>query len=260
MSSNKHKNYEILNLIGYGLAKFNNDFVREFGAKSKSEFYEIFVVNGIVETASTVKNRQDLFDPFFDNGRKGWWQKGDAYIHRKVFIDSLFGTLNAVDYAAVVKLYLLNEGKESGLETGVIPPIIKSKFKQLKTTGEEAEIYFLNNYNKIPDFREAAIEDARNYGDGYDFQIQKTDSFLLAEIKGVRAKRGAFRLTENEYFKAKEYRSDYGIVVVSNLDDLPIMTVIFDPIQRLELTERSIETKQQTYHSQSLEWANLQFV
>ena len=29
MSDNKHKNYEILNLIGYGLAKFNMEFVSQ---------------------------------------------------------------------------------------------------------------------------------------------------------------------------------------------------------------------------------------
>lgn len=254
MSDNKHKNYEVLNLIGYGLAKFNNTFVAEFAAKSKTEFYEFFVVNGIADTTGTVKNRQDLFDPFFDNGRKGWWQKGNTYIHRKVFIDSLFGTLNVADYAAVVKLYLLNENKVIGFDTQIVPPIIKSKFKQLKTTGEEAEIYFLNNYQNIPVFKDAGIEDARNYGDGYDFQIQKLDVFLLAEVKGVRAKRGAFRLTENEYFKAKEYKNEYGIIVVSNLDDLPKMTVIFDPINKLELTERIIETQQLNFHSKSLEW------
>ena len=78
--------------------------------------------------------------------------------------------------------------------------------------------------------------------------------FLLAEVKGVRAKRGAFRLTENEYFKAKEYKNEYGIIVVSNLDDLPKMTVIFDPINKLELTERIIETQQLNFHSKSLEW------
>ncbi len=254
MSDNKHKNYEILNLIGYGLAKFNNDFVIKFDAKSKTELYEFFVANGIADTASTVKNRQDLFDPFFDNGRKGWWQKGDVYIHRKIFIDSLFGNLNVEDYAAVVKLYLINENKLSAFDTKVISPIIKSKFKQLKTTGEEAEIYFLNNYLKIPDFMDGEIEDARNFGDGYDFQIQTSDSFFLAEIKGIRTKKGAFRLTENEYFKAKEYKSDYGIVVVSNLDDLPKMTLIFDPIHNLDLTERTIESKQLNFHSKSLEW------
>ena len=254
MSDNKHKNYEVLNLIGYGLAKFNKAFVTEFGVSSKTEFYEIFVNNGIAETAGTIKNRQDLFDPFFDNGRKGWWQKGNTYIHRKIFIDSLFGSLNVADYASMVKLYLLNENKVISVNEKIIPPIIKSKFKQLKTTGEEAEIYFLNNYQDIPNFKDALIEDARNYGDGYDFQIQKTDLFLLAEVKGVRAKKGAFRLTENEYEKAKEYRNDYGIIIVSNLDDLPKMTIIFDPIHKLELTEHTTQTQQLSFHSKSFEW------
>ena len=31
MSDTKHENYEILNLIGYGLAKFDMNFVKQFG-------------------------------------------------------------------------------------------------------------------------------------------------------------------------------------------------------------------------------------
>ena len=80
---NKHQNYEILNLLGYGLAKFDNSFINEFGFKTKTDFYNTLVKHGISETSSVIKNRQDLFDPFFENDRKGWWQKGDAYIHRK---------------------------------------------------------------------------------------------------------------------------------------------------------------------------------
>lgn len=38
-NNNKHENYEILNLIGYGLAKFDMDFVREFSFKTKQEFF-----------------------------------------------------------------------------------------------------------------------------------------------------------------------------------------------------------------------------
>lgn len=203
MADNKHKNYELLNLIGYGLAKFNLAFIKEFGFKSKADFYEFLVANDVAETSGTIKNRQDLFDPFFDNDRKGWWQKGNAYIHRKIFIDGLFGHLHASDYASVVKLYLLAEHDIKDLSANAIPPIIKSKFKQLKTTGEEAEVYFLNNYQNIDDFAGAEIEDGRNYGDGYDFQLQKVETYLLAEVKGIRAKKGAFRMTENEYSKAK---------------------------------------------------------
>jgi hypothetical protein len=254
MADNKHKNYELLNLIGYGLAKFNLSFINEFGVKSKTAFYDLLIAQDIADTSGTIKNRQDLFDPFFDNGRMGWWQKGNTYKHRKIFIDSLFGHLNVSDYASVVKLYLLSEHDIKNLAADKIPPIIKSKFKQLKTTGEEAEVYFLNNYQSIADFADAKIEDGRNYGDGYDFQLQKIDVYFLAEVKGIRAKKVAIRMTENEYFKAKEYGKDYGLVVVSNLEKLPKMTVIFDPIHELELSEKVIASRQINFHSKFLEW------
>ena len=43
MKGNKHKNYEILNLIGYGLSKFNDDFLKEFGFTTKLGFYNFCV-------------------------------------------------------------------------------------------------------------------------------------------------------------------------------------------------------------------------
>ena len=106
MATNKHKNYEILNLIGYALSKFNLTFVKEFGFETKNEFYEEIVKFNIADTTGTVKNRQDLFDPFFDNERRGWWQKGDAYIHRKILIDSLYGELNVKEFSNLVKIYI----------------------------------------------------------------------------------------------------------------------------------------------------------
>lgn len=254
MSENKHKNYEILNLIGYGLAKFNNAFTHEFGVETKTALYEYFVQAGVAETIGTVKNRQDLFDPFFENGRKGWWQKGDTYIHRKIFIDHLFGNLEAADFAAVVKLYLLGDTPVAATDKNAIPPIIKSKFKQLQATGEEAEIFFMENFRTISQFKDASIEDARKFGDGYDFQIQLEHEYILAEVKGVRAKKGAFRLTENEHAKAKEYKQAYGVVVISNLEDTPKMTAIFDPLSKLAFTEAVVKTTQLSFHSPSLEW------
>ncbi|MGD1703367.1 hypothetical protein [Dapis sp. BLCC M229] len=69
--ASKHQHYEILNLIGYELAKFDSAFIKEFGFKTKKSFFEYIVSLGIAETVNTVKNRQDLFDYFFDNPRKG---------------------------------------------------------------------------------------------------------------------------------------------------------------------------------------------
>ncbi len=254
MNENKHINYEILNLIGYGLAKFDTLFVNQFGLKSKSQFYEFLVQKKIADTIGTVKNRQDLFDPFFDNGRKGWWQKGDAYIHRKLLIDSLFGDLDCSNYAQIVKIYI-NENFDSFqniiLKTS---PIIVSKFKQLQQTGLEAELFFLNNYNQITEFKDGIIQDARLLGDGYDFQIELAPKYFLTEVKGVRKASGAIRLTHNEYKKAEEYKNDYFLVIISNLENIPKITPIENPLKNLKLERKEIISSQIYYHSSSLKW------
>ena len=245
---NKHKNYEILNLLGYGLAKFDNEFIKQFGFNTKLSFFEYFVQIGIVETGSVVKNRMDLFDPFFENGRKGWWQKGDAYIHRKLLIDSLFGKENVIGFANIVKLFLKENFKIKDINVEV-KPIVKSRFKKLQETGLEAELFFINNYNSIDIFKDGKIEDARLYGDGYDFQIDIYEKSFLAEVKGIRTKKGKFRLTENEYFKAKEYQNDYILTLVLNLNELPEFLPIENPLKNLKFEERIIKSKEtKEYH------------
>ena len=100
----KHENYEVLNLIGYGLAKFDTAFAAQFGFATKAAFYNYIISLGIADTQGVVKNRQDLFDPYFDNGRQGWVKGADRYIHRKQFIDSFLGDENVEDYAEFVKI------------------------------------------------------------------------------------------------------------------------------------------------------------
>ena len=254
MADNKHKNYEILNLIGYGLAKFDMEFVHHLGFKTKLAFFESIVESGIAETVGTVKNRQDLFDPFFDNARKGWWQKGDAYLHRKKFIDSLFGEYDAKTFATLVKLYIETNFDLSVLEPSLASPIVKSKFKQLQTTGREAELYFVDNFGDIDVFYDGSLEDARLFGDGYDFQIQIDTRFVLAEVKGLRSSYGSIRLTEREFICAAEYGNDYGLVVISNLQDVPKMTPIMNPVENLPLERKAHSSEQISYHSKSSNW------
>lgn len=248
-TESKHEYYEILNLIGYGLSKFNNDFIEEFGFKTKTSFYNYFVDHKIAETTGTVKNRMDLFDNFFpDNGRKGWWQKGDTYIHRKLLIDNLFGEEDVKGYADIVKLFLKENYKIKEIPLNV-KPIIKSRFKQLQETGLEAETYFQNNYKSINEFKNGIIEDARLYGDGYDFQITTDNKFYLAEVKGIRERKGKFRLTENEYIKALEYKNDYIITLVLNLNEKPTFLTIENPTKNLRFKEVKIKSKvSKEYH------------
>ncbi|MBA2380151.1 MAG: DUF3883 domain-containing protein [Blastocatellia bacterium] len=252
ITGNRHVNYEILNLIGYGLAKFSDDFIKQFGFTIKTAFYNFCVEIGVADTVGTVKNRMDLFDPFFpENGRMGWWQKGDAYIHRKVFIDSLFGSEDVKGFANIVKAELraLSPISIPKIRAPKLKPIAKSRFKQLQKTGLQAEMFFLANYNSIEMFEGGLIEDARLFGDGYDFQVDKNKNTFLAEIKGIREKRGKLRLTEKEYKKAEEYKDDYVLTVVSNLNDIPIFKIFRNPAKNLAFEKKDILPRMQIeYH------------
>ena len=107
----------------------------------------------------------------------------------------------------------------------------------------------MNNFNEISAFNNGILEDARLYGDGYDFQINVNENSFLAEVKGIRAKKGKFRLTENEYQKANEYKNDYVVTLVLNLDDLPTFLTIENPLKNLKFEERIIKSKEiKEYH------------
>lgn len=247
---NKHKHYELLNLLGYGLAKFGHDFIEQFNCKNKEQFYQYFVDFNIVKTKNTVKNRQDLFDPYFDNGRRGWWQKKEVYEHRKLLIDDLFGHENVVNYADIIKTILTNDCDifNSTIENG-IEPIIQSKFKKMQETGLEAELYFMHNYQNIDLFKNSTLQDARLFGDGYDFQITVQLSNYLVEVKGIRQNKGKIRLTENEYIKAKKYKYDYILIIVINLNQTPRFLTIKNPINELEFKEVVLQSKSiKEYH------------
>lgn len=249
----KHENYEILNLLGYALAKFDNAFVKEMGYSSKDAMYKYLVDLGVAKSVGTIKNRQDLFDPFFENERKGWWQKGDVYIHRKLLIDSFFGSLSVKEYAQMIKTRLTIDFKAQLLTQ--ISPIFNTKFKQMQETGREAEEFFIHNFHKASLFANGTLEDARLYGDGYDFQISVNEHFYLAEVKGIRLATGAIRITENEYKKALEYKSDYILAVVTKLNEIPKLITISDPLKTLKFSKQIIKAKEQvTYNSKNITW------
>ncbi len=96
--------------------------------------------------------------------------------------------------------------------------------------------------------------DARLWGDGYDFQIQLQEKFVLAEIKGVRNKNGAIKITQNEFDKAEEYKDDYFIVVVSNLSKSPQLNVVENPLKNLTFNRKKMNSIQVNYHTEHINW------
>lgn len=185
---------------------------------------------------------------FFPNKRKGWWQKGDAYIHRKLWIDSLFENESVKGFSHIVKLFLQEQYGVKDL--GITPnAYLKTQYKSMQETGLEAESYFLNHYKNIKIFSCGHLKDMRLFGDGYDFYIQTNKRAFLVEVKGIREKQGPLRLTQKEYEQAQTYSHDYVLVVVLNLSEKPHLLSIANPLKHLEF--KACERKQKSileYH------------
>lgn len=87
---------------------------------------------------------------FFPNKRKGWWQKGDAYIHRKLWIDSLFENESVKGFSHIVKLFARTIWRQRFRHYP--NAYLKTQYKSMQETGLEAELYFLNHYKNIKIF------------------------------------------------------------------------------------------------------------
>jgi hypothetical protein len=274
-NNQKHKHYVILNLFGYGLSKFNEAFLQCYGFESKTALYKYCVDIGMTDTPNSVKTRQDEFDSVMpESPRAGWHNKDGTirkdYQDRKDFIDSFYGTLDVDDFVSVVKMAVAKEFGEMASERNAVQtqqafpvlgellkgekevkakPIIQSCFKKMQVTGYTAECYFWKHYRKIDRFLQAEIEDARLFGDGYDFQLTLPNLIYLAEVKGLQTKTGSIRMTQNEYEKAQEYNSNYALIIVSNLQDIPEFKPIFNPAAELRFEKCSIKSEQIFYRT-----------
>lgn len=253
MRTKEEQKSDIMNLIGYGLAKFDQSFVSEFGMSSKSAFARYLVQIGLTNTTKAVSNRMDSFDPYFDNGRRGWYQRNQRE-HIKLYIDSILGSENVQGFANAVKIFIDEYDSTIELKIQSIAPIQKSRFKQLQETGKEAEFYFINNYTSIPLFTNGHIEDARLCGDGYDFQVAINNFFYLVEVKGVREDIGSIRMTQREYDKAVEYKDNYILIVVCNLARIPRFGIHANPAESIQFTSQIIQTTQTNYITNNIRW------
>ena len=61
-------------ILAYYLSRCNEQAVKALGYKS---FVEAFkgLGNLINENPNNIKNMRDEFDPYFENGRQGWYQR-----------------------------------------------------------------------------------------------------------------------------------------------------------------------------------------
>ena len=151
---------EILNLIGYGLAKFEADLVAALGFETKSELFRHLIDRGVAATVGTLKNRQDLFNPLVRQAKVGWWQNQDRYLHRKLLLDSLFGELDANGYGALFGNLLATLLPPRGGKPRRPSYPCQEQVSPTPRNRGEAELFFMNHYRTIEQFKDGVLEDA----------------------------------------------------------------------------------------------------
>lgn len=82
----------------------------------------------------------------------------------------------------------------------------------------------------------------RDYGCGYDFQIVISDRQVFGvEVKGVLEDEGGILITGKEWETAGTMRTDYYLILVTNIDSDPVIRVINNPYEKLS-PKRNLQT------------------
>ena len=111
--------------VAYYLSRFNKEALASLGYQTFSEaFNDLGKILG--QKPSTIKNMRDEFDPYFENGRVGWYQKGLSASRRKVFDE--FQNKSDREIGSIVDLILKTYSEPK--PNGILP------HKTIKLSGE----------------------------------------------------------------------------------------------------------------------------
>jgi len=80
-------------------------------------------------------------------------------------------------------------------------------------------------------------EDVSRENLGFDIRSKGQDGIRYIEVKS-RANEGDVALTQNEWFKAKRFKNDYWLYIVTNAGTNPILNIIRNPAENLTPAER----------------------
>lgn len=238
-------NRKLAHIVAYYLSRFDRRALENLNYSSFNEAFENTALALGVKT-NYIKLNRDEFDVAHPH-RKGWRNRPMA--------PSIINTINAL------------EGFDEKTLTGIVEDILKNnlgdelttlltiindkKNKRQKriyvprnVTGRKAEEIFIEWFKSgqelIPQGNE--FVDMRDYGCGYDFQILVSDKQIYAvEVKGFSEDEGGILITGKEWETASMMKTDYYLVLVNNINNDPVVTVINNPYKELS-PKRNLQT------------------
>lgn len=139
-------------IVSYYLSRSNMKAVRELGYTSFTEAFQK-IGDIIGENPNNIKNIRDEFDPYFDNGRRGWYQRTLSASRQKVFDEMASYTDEQI--GKIVKDILHKKVGENSMKDNVILKDLSSLIRQSSV-----------HYNQ--DFTWQDIELTQEFKDAYE--------------------------------------------------------------------------------------------
>lgn len=243
-------NHKLTLYVSYYLSRFNIEGLNHLGYSSWSiAFEDIGKKLGV--KPNSVKNWRDEFDPIHEH-RSGWYQRpmnpsrvavvkaledlDENSIRQIVF--EIFENRNKADIENL--LNLVEEDKPEYKTQG--------KFILRGPTGRKAEIFFQKYHKDFGRPFPGELVDTRDLGCGYDFEIHATAKKCFVEVKGLSEISGGILFTNKEWNTAQEKGDDYFLVIVKSLTSMPQVSIIQNPVTKMN-------AKRNVYTTVQVQWS-----
>ncbi|KAF3982249.1 MAG: DUF3883 domain-containing protein [Methylococcales symbiont of Hymedesmia sp. n. MRB-2018] len=216
-------------LSGLFLSKFDKVGLTTLGFNSHTEAFNAIGLALNVKSTS-IKLYRDEFDSLFPH-RKGWERKTRQYC---MDVYNSFKDLKLDEFTNLLKTIIYNNSDLDILAENTNQQTNENNsFAKRLITGQAAENYFQENYNKIDIFKPYELEDTTKLGCGFDFKLHKNNDYIGVEVKGLNGKNGSISLTNKEYNVAKFLHKKYFLFVVKNFREKPQHNYYQNPLKTL---------------------------
>lgn len=229
---------ELAMIVALYLSKFGEEGLEKLGYQSYRQAFNE-VGRSLDVKPNSVKNWRDEFDPYYDNNRKGWYQRGIRPSRQRVML--AFDNLSESALRVVV-LDIIRPEARPKIETelhSTIKEIRDSEKKARKDieyiprgpTGRMAEEFFISKFHAGLTPFDGTLKDCRDNGVGFDFEIIKAAQRILVEIKGIAKPVGGIAFTDKEWRVANEVQDDYFLGLVVQVFESPRMGFVQNPVR-----------------------------
>lgn len=221
-------------IVGYALSRLGVRLLAELGCKTWNEAFAV-TSKALGEKHNSLKLLRDEFDPFFDNGRKGWWDR-PPHPSRVAVMHEFEDVSDAALVETVRRILTRDVAPLQDVFDAVSTPTGRvAGVAERLLTGRLAEEYLIKSSLEVLDIAPSRLVDKRLSACGYDFEVRSLPG-VAVEVKGLKKLRGDVLFTDREWTEALSRREDYWLVVIGNVSSAPRGRVTRDPTAVLDAT------------------------